>query len=153
MAQLMRLTELNEAGDAWLADCSAHPDLVRQVWGTGALAPVATGERWLVAESRVSNGLPAVARIRERQRGPVLIDAYGDKAWWLVPLHAVDELADVRQVTVRPSGWILYCPPIGVMRDGHFWLWNPDGSGRLNDPAVVAAAFGPGGYGLPPEDS
>ncbi|MFJ8361462.1 hypothetical protein [Streptomyces sp. NPDC093984] len=148
MALPMTLAELYEAGDAWLADCSAHPDRVRQAWNAEALAPITTGEHWLVAESRVSTGLPAVARIDEEQRGPVLVDAYGETAWWLVSSQAAEELADVRQLRVQTAGWVLHCPPLGVMVAGHFWLWRPDGSGHLNDPAVLAAAFAPGGRRL-----
>ncbi|MGW5258142.1 hypothetical protein ACWERW_35345 [Streptomyces sp. NPDC004012] len=153
MALPMRLAELYEAGDAWLADCSAYPDLVRQTWNAEELAPVASGEHWLVAESHVSNGLPALARIREERRGPVLVDAYADKAWWLVPPQAAEDLADVHTVSVKPSGWLLHCPPLGAMVQGHFWLWHPDGSRHLTDPAVLAAAFGPGGNRPAAEDS
>lgn len=153
MAHRMRLAEVYEAGNAWLADCSAHPDLVRQVWDTDTLAPIVSGERWLVAESRLAIGMPAAVRIREEQRGPVLADGVKDRAWWLVPPDAADELADVRQLVVQPSGWTLDCPSAGGYAANRFWLWRPDGSGHLTDPAVLAAAFGPGGYRHPAEAS
>ncbi|MFC9911053.1 hypothetical protein [Streptomyces sp. NPDC059862] len=95
--------------------------------------------------------MPAATRIREEQRGPVLADGELDRAWWLVPLDAAEKLADVRQLVVRPAGWSLHCPSMGSYVDGRFWLWRPDGSGRLTDAAVLAAAFGPGGYRLPAE--
>ncbi|MER5213716.1 hypothetical protein ABT063_24870 [Streptomyces sp. NPDC002838] len=134
-----------EAGNAWLADCTADPDLVREAWDAEALAPIVSGKHWLVAESRLSNGLPAATRIREEQRGPVLADGVLDRAWWLVPLDAVEELADVRQLLVHPAGWTLHCPALKSYYENRFWLWCPDGSGQLTDPAVLAAAFGPGG--------
>ncbi|MER6011814.1 hypothetical protein [Streptomyces bluensis] len=136
---------LYEAGDAWLADCSVHPDLVRRAWDAEALAPTSSGEHWLVAESHLANGLPAVVRIREEQCGPIVADGVAGKAWWLVPTTAAEALADVRQFVVRPACWVLRCPPAGVFAENRFWLWRPDGSGRLTDPTLPAAALGPGG--------
>ncbi|MGW1798998.1 hypothetical protein ACWCQN_24275 [Streptomyces sp. NPDC001984] len=152
MAHLkMRLAALYESGDRWLADCSSYPDLVREAWNVEALAPIASGRSWLTAESRLVTGMQALHRVPEAQRGPVLADPLTDMAWWLVPLGAADELADVRQVTVLPSGAVLHCPPTGWQACGRFWLSRPDGSGLLTDPAVLAAAFGPGGYRRPTE--
>ncbi|GAB2769272.1 hypothetical protein [Streptomyces bullii] len=145
------LAQRHDAGQAWLADCSPRPDLVRAQWEREELAAIPSGGHWLVAETTVAHGLPALARIREDQRGPVLGDAIQDRAWWLMPLDAAEELADVRQVQVRPAGWSLACPPLGAYRESRFWLWHPDGSGHLTDPAVLAAAFGPGGYVRPTE--
>jgi hypothetical protein len=142
---------LHEAGFAWLADCSAHPDLVRQAWDAGQLAPITSGERWLVAESRLANGLPAAGRVPEEQRGPVVADGTADRAWWLVPVTAAEELADVRQLVVRPPGWVLRCPSAEAFAENRFWLVRPDGSGLLTDPTLLAAAFGPGGYRPPTE--
>ncbi|WP_171113040.1 MULTISPECIES: hypothetical protein [unclassified Streptomyces] len=151
MAQPTPLVARYEAGDAWLADCSAHPDLVRQAWDAEELAPIASGEHWLVAESRLVTGMPAAVRLRDEQRGPVLADPDLDKLWWLVPLDAAEELADVRQVSVQPAGWMLRCPPTGWQVEGRWWLWRPDGSGHLTDPNVLAAAFGPGWHRRPTE--
>ena len=153
MALPMRLAELYEAGDAWLADCSAHPDLVREAWKLDALAPIRSGTHWLTVESHLVTGMQALDRIREAQRGPVLADPLVDVAWWLVPAEAADELADVRQLRVRDAGWPLHCPPTGWQTCGRFWLHRPDGSGQLTDPAVLAAAFGPGGYRISAEAS
>lgn len=142
-----------EAGDAWLADCSGHPERVRAAWDADDLAPIATGQRWLAAEARLSTVMTALYRIGDVQRGPVLAAPSLDKAWLLVPLSAADDLADVRQVRVRPAGWTLDCPPTGRAIARHFWLWRPDGSGYLTDPALLAAALGPGGYRPPAEAS
>ncbi|MFJ8192793.1 hypothetical protein ACIQ8D_23980 [Streptomyces sp. NPDC096094] len=147
------IVERYETADSWLADCSEHPHLVRALWETDDLAPIASGNHWLVAESRLSNGMPAAARIRQEHRGPVLADPEADRTWWLVPPTAAEELADVRQVTVQPTGWSLRCPPCGWSVAGRWWLWRPDGSGRLTDPAVLAAAFGPGGSYRPTEET
>ncbi|MEU0069533.1 hypothetical protein ABZ027_08310 [Streptomyces sp. NPDC006332] len=140
------------AGDTWLANCHTRPADVWKAWHSGALAPIVSGAHWLVAETSVSHGMPAAARIREEQRGPVLIDPYGDVAWWLVPLDAAEELADVRQIRMRHAGWTLRCPPSGREMERLQWLWDPNGSGHLTDPAVLAAAFGPGGYRPRTED-
>ncbi|MFG2948173.1 hypothetical protein [Streptomyces adustus] len=146
MAQNTSTALRYEAGDAWLADCSADPKLVQLAWNDGALAPIDSGARWLVAESRLFYAMQALWRIPEGQRGPVLADGDGDQAWWLVPLDAAEELADVRAISVKPHGWPLHCPPVGRMLAGHLWLNHPDGTGLLTDPAVLAAALGPGGY-------
>ncbi|WP_406202479.1 hypothetical protein OG331_31470 [Streptomyces sp. NBC_01017] len=150
---LPTFTQQYEAGDAWLANSCAHPNLVRDVWASRMLAPIPSGEEWLVAEARLATGYPRLVRIRAEQRGPVLADPVMDVLWWLVPLHAPEKLADVRQLAVKPSGWSLHCPPTGWQIEGRMWITRPDGSGRLTDPAVLAAAFGPGGYRLPAEAS
>lgn len=142
----MRFAAVYEAGDAWLADCSAHPDLVHAAWDVDELAPIPSGKTWIAVEARLVASVYALDRIRAERRGPVVADAAADKAWWLVPPGAGDELADVRQLLVRTADWTLRCPPTGYQIDGRFWLNRPDGSGRLTDPAVLAAAFGPGGY-------
>jgi hypothetical protein len=71
----------------------------------------------------------------------------------LIPHDAAEDLADVRQVRVRPEGWPLHCPPTGWYQCGRMWLHRPDGSGRLNDPTQIAAALGPGGVRLAAEAS
>ncbi|MFE7447598.1 hypothetical protein ACFU7X_44870 [Streptomyces chartreusis] len=92
-------------------------------------------------------------RIPEEQRGPVLADLKADKLWWLAPVDAAEELADVRQLLVQPAGWCLHCPPTGWQIDGRMWITRPDGWGRLTDPALLAGATGPGGYRLRAEAS
>ncbi|MET8803597.1 hypothetical protein [Streptomyces sp. NPDC004546] len=146
MAHPMRFAALYEAGDTWLAECSEHPALVRAAWDQETLAPITSGTRWLVAESSLTKGWPAASRLRNSPHGPVLADPDANKMYWLVAPGAADELADVRRLVVHPAGWSLSCPPTGWQVDGRFWLWRPDGSGHLNDPALIAAAFGPGGY-------
>ncbi|MFF3920545.1 hypothetical protein ACFYZB_45565 [Streptomyces sp. NPDC001852] len=146
MAHPMRFAALYEAGDTWLADCSEHPALVRAAWDEECLAPIASGAPWLVAESSLTRGWPAASRIRNSPHGPVLADPDANKMFWLVEPGAAEELADVRELTVHRAGWSLSCPPSGREVDGRFWLWRPDGTGHLNDFALIAAAFGPGGY-------
>ncbi|MGW1669020.1 hypothetical protein [Streptomyces sp. NPDC002324] len=139
------IAQLYEAGDAWLADCSAHPDLVRQAWNVEALAPIGTGKHWLAVEARLLDTMNAVTRIGSERLGPVLADPGVERAWWLIAPDAAEDLADVRQVRVRPEGWPLHCPPTGWYQCGRLWLHRPDGTGRLNDPTLIAAALGPGG--------
>jgi len=139
------IARLYAAGDAWLAGCSPHPALVRAAWDKETLARISSGRTWLVAEAPLLTAMRALKRIRSEQQGPMLADPELDKAWWLVRLGAVDELADVRQLVVHTAGWPLLCPPTGWHVEGRLWLSRPDGSGRLTDPAVLAAAVGPGG--------
>ncbi|MET9835833.1 hypothetical protein ABZ078_42655 [Streptomyces sp. NPDC006385] len=141
----MQCAQRYEAGDAWLADCSAYPDLVRSAWDNEALAPIASGGRWLVAEARLATAYHVLIRIRDEHRGPILADPELDKLWWLVPPDSAEELADVRKVVVQPAGWCLNCPPTGWQVEGRMWITRPDGSGRLTNSAVLGAAFGPGG--------
>ncbi|WP_369271649.1 hypothetical protein AB5J55_17885 [Streptomyces sp. R11] len=150
---LLTFTQQYEAGDTWLANCCPHPNLVRDVWDAKTLAPIPSGEEWLVAEARLTSGYPKLVRIRAEQRGPVLADQLMDALWWLVPLDAAEELADVRGLVVKPAGWCLDCPPTGQQVEGRMWITHPDGSGQLTDPVVLAAAFGPGGYRVPAEAS
>ncbi|KUN03961.1 hypothetical protein AQI95_21210 [Streptomyces yokosukanensis] len=146
MAHPLRSAAQYEAGDKWLAECSEHPAVVRAAWDQEILAPIASGAHWLVAESSLMRGWPAASRIRESPHGPVLADPDGNRMFWLVAPSAAEELADVRQLVVHPAGWLLPSPPTGWQVEGRFWLWRPDGTGQLNDPALIAAAFGPGGY-------
>lgn len=89
-------------------------------------------------------------RIGPDRLGPVLVHPSSDLAWWLVSCTAMEELADLGRITVHPAGWELRCPPADRYVDGWGWLEKPDGSGRLTDPTVLGAAFGPGGR-LPAE--
>jgi len=90
-------------------------------------------------------------RIGGDRLGPVLADIHTDRAWWLLPFDLAGELDDVRQITVRPHGWTLRCPPVLYALDDRVWLEAPDGSGRLTDPILLGAALGPGGPRLPAE--
>ncbi|WP_241826915.1 hypothetical protein [Streptomyces graminilatus] len=142
------LAEDAEAGDAWLADCSARPDLVRDAWSLEALAPIRSGAHWLVAESRLVAGMEALSRIREERRGPVLVDTTLDRAWWLMPPDSGRALDCIRGIRAEPWGMPLHCPPTGRQACGRIWLHRPDGSGRLTAPAILAAALGPVGTPL-----
>jgi hypothetical protein len=149
MARPGRNAEPYKAGDAWLADCSARPDLARQVWALEGLAPIASGSHWLVAESLLVTGMQALSRIREERRGPVLADPLLDRAWWLVPPGSAKALAHMPLALMQPAGTPLHCPPTGWQACGRFWLHRPDGTGQLTDPAILAAALGPVGNPLP----
>lgn len=146
------IARLYETGDAWLADCSALPSLVRLTWEQEELAPITSGRSWLAARTRLVAAVHALDRMDEG-RGPVLAHPETDTAWWLVPLDAADRLGDARWVRMEPAGSCLLCPPTGWQLDGRFWLHRPDGSGLLTDPAVLAAALSRGAYRLPSEAS
>ncbi|MDX2520612.1 MULTISPECIES: hypothetical protein [Streptomyces] len=146
------VAKLYEAGDAWLADCSTRPDLVHQVWYIEGLAPIATGGKWLAVEVAFVAAVSAMRWIGTHRLGPILADPGLDLTWWLIPPGTAEGLASIRQAEVQPEGSPLHCPPTGWYQCGRKWLHRPDGSGRLNDPALLAAALGPGsGYRLPAE--
>ncbi|MFF9896041.1 hypothetical protein [Streptomyces longispororuber] len=139
------------AGDAWLAACSPKPEAIWAVWDVGGLAPNPSGDHWLAAETSLNVALNALQRIPARHRGPLLADASVQCAWWLVPADAAAHLADVRQLAVHPSGWVLQIPSTGYPISGRFWLELPDGTGRLTKADRLGAALGPGGPRLAAE--
>ena len=137
--------EQHDAGDAWLASCAEQPALVREAWRLGFLAPIRTGQRWLVAEAPVVTVMAAMKRIPSDRRGPTLVDPGSDLAWWLVPTTgSLERFRHTRAVTVHQFGWPLLCPPTGRPVCGRFWVTWPDGSGRLTDPVQLAAVLGSG---------
>lgn len=144
MAARTRTTAQSEPGDIWLANCARRPELAHEVWEMDGLAPIHC-TRWLAAEAQLGIALQAVRRMPARERGPFLLDPGLDTAWWLVPLDAAQDLADVRHVSVHPLGWPLHCPPTRRPAAGRFWLEAQDGSGRVTAPAYLAAALSPGG--------
>ncbi|MEU4996577.1 hypothetical protein [Streptomyces sp. NPDC021622] len=144
MAASTRKTAEPEPGDTWLANCARRPQLAYEVWEMGGLAPIHC-TRWLAAETQLVTALQAVRRLPTRESGPLLMDFGLDTAWWLVPLDAAEQLADVRLITLRPHGWPLHCPPTHRAAAGRVWLEAPDGSGRVIDPVYLAAVLGPGG--------
>ncbi|MFD9422331.1 MULTISPECIES: hypothetical protein [unclassified Streptomyces] len=133
------------AGTDWLATCAPDPAFVRRRWAGAQLAPIPVGRSWLVAETTLTRTMDAMERVGSDRLGPVLVHPEADLAWWLVPLDGDQELADVGVLTIRTEPWTLLCPPAHEYLNGCGWLENPDGSGRLTDPAALGAAFGPGG--------
>ena len=132
-------------GQGWLLSCTAEPTATRRRWDREELAPFPSGIHWRAAEAPLLPSVHAMRRIGSPRLGPVLADVEADKAWWLIPADVGDQLDDVRQLTVRPAGWVLKCPPVLYAVDGRMWLEQPDGTGRLTDPVLLGAAFGPGG--------
>lgn len=133
-----------QAGQEWLLSCTDRPTAVQRAWNGEELAAFPTGEHWRVAEAPLLRSLNAMRRIGSARLGPVLADVEADRAWWLLPADVGDELDDMHQLTVRPAGWVLKCPPVLYHLSGRIWLERPDGSGRLTDPALLGAAFSPG---------
>ncbi|WP_246890190.1 hypothetical protein [Streptomyces scabiei] len=138
------MERLRQAGQDWLLSCAPDPAAAHRLWSEEKLAPFPTGGHWLVAEAPIALAMSVMDRIRDRG-GPVLADVSTCVASWLLPADLGDELDDVVQLTVRPAGWALACPPVLYGVRGRVWLRPPDGSGQLTDPALLAAAFGPGG--------
>ncbi|WP_253916623.1 hypothetical protein [Streptomyces sp. MNP-20] len=140
-----------DAADAWLASSSPRPEIVREVWNMGGLAPLASGTHWLAVEAALTVTLSALQRIPTRYHGPLLVDASVQCAWWLVPADAAEHLADVRTLAVHPQGWILQAPSTRSPIGGRFWLELPDGTGRLTPADRLGAALGPDSPRLPAE--
>jgi hypothetical protein len=150
MARQTRSLAQRQAGQDWLLACAHNPTTVARDWAADALSPIASGEHWRVVEARLLPSIQAMKRVGANRLGPVLADPELETAWWLVPSDVGDQLDDVRQLKVMPPGWPLSCPPVLYPVAGRVWLERPDGAGRLTDPIVLGAAFGPGGR-LPAE--
>ncbi|MGW7260800.1 hypothetical protein [Streptomyces sp. NPDC054834] len=134
------------AGQDWLLSCAPDPGAIQRAWDAEEFAEFPTGDRWRVAEAPLTQSLTAMHRIGGDRLGPVLADVHRDIAWWLLPASVGDELDDIRRIHVHPAGWVLRCPPVLYSLEGRWWVERPDGSGRLTDPVLLGAAFGPGGY-------
>ncbi|MEW2567613.1 hypothetical protein [Streptomyces sp. NPDC047070] len=135
-----------QAGQTWLLSCTPRPDATKAAWHQDYLAAIESGPHWRVAEVSLTLSMDiAKWMIRPEQVGPFLADVIDSVAWWLLPPDLSDELDDVRQITVHPVGWELWCPPVQTTLCGRMWLGGLDGSGRLTDPVLLGAALGPGG--------
>jgi hypothetical protein len=138
-------TRTRNPGSDWLASCAPDPVQVHRAWDRDEFAHIPTGRLWLAVEAALMPSVTAMQRVGPGSLGPVLVYPGADLAWWLLPTSAADLLEDLPQLTVRPAGWTLRCPPADRYLDGLGWLEKPDGTGGLTDPAALGAAFGPGG--------
>jgi hypothetical protein len=141
---------MHQAGQEWLLSAAPDPVLVLREWELEEFGEILSGELWRVVEAPLLESVTAVRRIGPDRVGPVVGDVYRDLAWWLVPPDIGDDLDDVRAFTVHPAGWPLRCPPVLHSLHGRWWIERPDGTGRLTDPVLLAAAFGPGAGGFRP---
>lgn len=132
-----------DKGQDWLLTCAPHPAEVRRTWDAEELAEFPAGPHWRVAETPLLRSMEAIGWIGGRI-GPLLADIHRGTLWWLLPPDLSDELDGIRQLTVRPPGWVLRCPPVLHSVDGRWWLERPDGSGHFTDPVLLGAAFSPG---------
>ncbi|MDH6221798.1 hypothetical protein [Streptomyces pseudovenezuelae] len=136
----------HQAGQDWLLTCAPYPAAAAHAWDVEEFGEIPSGPLWRVVEAPLVESLSAIQRIGPARVGPILGNVRLDTAWWLLPPELGDDLDDVRGFTVRPAGWSLRCPPVLHSVHGRWWIERPDGSGRLTDPVLLAAAFGPGGY-------
>lgn len=144
---------MHQAGQEWLQSCAPDPDAVARSWTLEECAEIPSGPHWRVVQAPLVRSVEAIRRIGADRIGPILANVDRHVAYWLVPPDLGDDLDDVSAFTVHPSGWLLKCPPVARSLEGLWWLECPDGSGRLTDPVLLAAAFGPGGgFRLPSED-
>lgn len=121
---------------------------MHRAWERGEVGLIPTGLLWVAVEADLTPTFAAMERVGPSRLGPVLVLPEADRAWWLLPPGTEELLDDLPQLTVRPAGWVLRCPPADRYVDGLGWLEKPDGSGRLTHPETLGAAFGPG-RGLP----
>ncbi|MFI5978069.1 hypothetical protein [Streptomyces sp. NPDC051452] len=145
MATHLPLASVAAAQD-WLLSCIPDPTAAQHAWDAQQLAAISTGTHWRVAEASLALSLAAMRRLGSHPHGPVLADVHRSLSWWLLPPGLCDELDDVAGLTVHPVGWELMCPPFVHSTSGRWWLALPADGGRLTDPMLLGAAFGPGGY-------
>jgi len=138
-------TRTRNPGSDWSASCAPDPVQVHHAWDRDELALVATGRCWLAVEAALMPSVTTIQRIGPARLGPVLVHPEADRAWGLAPAGVRQLLDDLPQLTVHPAGWALRCPPADRYLDELGWLEKPDGSDLLTDPAMLGAAFGPGG--------
>ncbi|GAB2829868.1 hypothetical protein [Streptomyces daliensis] len=133
-------------GAHWLARCSPAPDTVFAAWAREELARIPAPPAWAVAEADLLHSVRAMEPLSRTARlGPVLAHPETERAWWLVPPDAHEHLTDLHRLTLHERGWPLLCPSPQHGAQGMCWLERPDGTGKLTDPAALAAAFGRGG--------
>ncbi|MBH1932915.1 hypothetical protein I5Q34_01170 [Streptomyces sp. AV19] len=147
---------MTAAGTEWLVRRSPSPTTIRTQWSAGELAPIRT-TAWSVVETHdIVQAVDVLLDLRRTGRpGPVLANPEDKRIWWLLPPGQAAAFDGFTGVTVRPAGWVLFCPPADEPLCGHGWLEKPDGSDRLTHPAHLSAALtstmpNPGEASAPP---
>lgn len=140
---------MESTGLNWLAQAMPDPEAFRAHWertGLGLMLMPA-GRRWDVLSVPGRLGRPALDVLTAGRCGPVLADSGDEHVGFLVP---VGTAARWTGTGVRSSGegtWIVVPHPRRRSR-GVRWLVPPDGSGRLNDPALLELALHEAAVGL-----
>ncbi|MFJ6213228.1 hypothetical protein ACIQGZ_07850 [Streptomyces sp. NPDC092296] len=128
----------------WLAAAAADPSACRRAWDRNPpdAAPLRAGRLWDLLTVPGVLGRPALEVLRGRAvpPGPVLDDPAGGTLGFLVPVGTADRWIGTG-THCAGDGAVVPVPHPRRSGGGLRWLVPPDGSGRLNDPALLELAL------------
>ncbi|MFJ3307954.1 hypothetical protein ACIPSA_33685 [Streptomyces sp. NPDC086549] len=138
----------------WLASVAPDPETCRWEWERNpqGVALLPAGKAWDVLILPAGLGRPTLdvlTRIVDRP-GPVLVDSGGERMGFFVPPGTAARWLGTGIRTVGPGTWIVVPYP-GRSSGGVRWLVPPDGSGTLNDPALLELVMHEAAAGLATE--
>ncbi|SOD64630.1 hypothetical protein SAMN06297387_11882 [Streptomyces zhaozhouensis] len=128
----------------WLALAAPRPAICRWEWehSRQGVALLPAGRRWDVLILPGVLGmttLDVLARVIDRP-GPVLADQERRRVGYFVPPGTAARWLGTGVRAAGPGSWIVVPHPERSVPAAH-WLVRPDGSGTLNDPAVLELAM------------
>ncbi|WP_328536384.1 hypothetical protein [Streptomyces sp. NBC_00344] len=130
----------------WLLSVAPDPEACRAEWERNprGIALLPAGERWDVLIIPAELGYPTLdvlTRLIDRP-GPVLTDFGDARMGFFVPPGTVERWLGTGVRGAGSGTWIVVpCPGSGRTTGGTRWLIPPDGSGTLNDPALLELAL------------
>jgi len=134
-----------EAAVEWLVSVAPDPDACRWVWERDprGIALLPAGRRWdvLILPGELGHPtLDVLTRLVDRP-GPVLSDFGDARMGFFVPPGTADRWVGTGVRGAGRGTWIVVPHPGRPVADGVRWLIRPDGSGTLNDPALLELAL------------
>ena len=128
----------------WLAAAAPDPDGCRWEWerGSTGIALLPAGRIWdaLIVPGELGQITVEVLLRMAAEPGPVLADTGGHRVGFLVPPGTAARWVGSGVRTAGTGAWLAVPHPVRGGR-GLRWLVPPDGSGLLNDPALLELAL------------
>ncbi|MFJ4965666.1 hypothetical protein EES43_21920 [Streptomyces sp. ADI96-02] len=133
-----------KAAVAWLASAARDPRACRREWERDprGIALLPAGRRWdvLILPGELARpALGVLTRLVDRP-GPVLADSGKSRTGFFVPPGTAAHWIGTGVRGAGPDAWIAVPYP-GRAAGGLRWLIPPDGSGTLNDAALLELAM------------
>jgi hypothetical protein len=135
-----------KAAVEWLSSVAPDPDACLREWegNPRGIALLPAGERWDVLIIPAELGYPTLdvlTRLIDRP-GPVLADFGDARMGFFVPPGTAERWIGTGIRSAGSGTWIVVPhPDSGRTTGGTRWLIRPDGSGTLNDPALLELAM------------